>query len=329
MRPLLRLVGPDETDSFLPSKGPLREGERTDGGMETARLAVKYVAQRLRRGEIEEDTARGIRYRLADFCDHVPTKPETIRRRHVAAWMERGDLSTGTLQLRLSAARGFCQWLALEGRIPLDPTLGVKAPRSPKRLPRNLHADESPRLVLTVPDARARLIVLLMLQEALRCKEVAEIQLGDIDWIRKVIDVRGKGGRGGVTRSIPMSDETLDALDLYLIDHPVAAGPLIRSYVKPGAGMGAKYISRLTAEWMQAAGIKRAPRDGKSAHACRHTAATDMVEAGVEIFLVQQALGHDSIASTLVYTRGATVDLRKAMGGRSYLNPPTDQRRTA
>lgn len=288
---------------------------------QTTRLVHKYITERLRRQEIVEGTANGLRYRLTDLADHVPAASSSVRRKHVERWMERPDLSPGSLQLRLSAARGFCQWCVLNGKMKTDPTLGLKAPRSPQRKPRNLHADESPQLVVSVPDLRARVIVLLMLQECLRCAEVAGMQLGDIDFTRREVDIRGKGGRGGVTRTVPLSDETIVAIDAYLNEFPAAAGPLLRSYLHPACGIGRKYISGLVSQWMYDAGIKKAPRDGKSGHALRHTGATDMINNGADIYRVQVVLGHSSSATTGVYIRGATPDIRAAMAGRSYTTP--------
>jgi integrase/recombinase XerC len=289
--------------------------------MGMARLALRYVAEREQRGDLTHDTARGIRYRLLDFAEHAPDRPRAVRRKHVERWMADTRLAASTRKLRLSALRGFCAWLLEHRHIDRDPTAGVKAPKTPQRQPRNLHADESPRLVMHAPDSRARFMILLQLQEGLRCVELERAQVGDIDRGRAVMAVRGKGSGGHVSRSVPLSVETLAALDDYLAEHPAPAGPLIRSYQNPGRSLTARYISALMSTWMTEAGIKRAPRDGKSAHACRHTCATDMVDAGADVLAVQRALGHASITSTQVYLRGVTPELRAAMGGRSYTKP--------
>lgn len=66
------------------------------------------------------------------------------------------------------------------------------------------------------------------------------------------------------------------------------------------------------------AGVKIANGDGRSAHACRHTMATDLVDSGADLLTVQQALGHAQLQTTQTYLRGVTPDLRQAMAGRAY-----------
>ncbi len=69
---------------------------------------------------------------------------------------------------------------------------------------------------------------------------------------------------------------------------------------------------------MREAGIKRWSRDGISAHALRHTAATDMLRARAHLRDVQHALGHAHLATTEIYLPLVVHDLREAMGGRRY-----------
>jgi site-specific recombinase XerD len=69
---------------------------------------------------------------------------------------------------------------------------------------------------------------------------------------------------------------------------------------------------------MSEAGIKRYRRDGVSAHALRHTSATDMLRSGAHLRDVQHALGHAHLATTETYLPLVVHDLREAMGGRQY-----------
>jgi site-specific recombinase XerD len=142
--------------------------------------------------------------------------------------------------------------------------------------------------------------------------EVATLQLADLDFIDHTARVVGKGGH---ERLLPLSEETWTVLERYLDEQPLTAGPLIRSYRTHG-GLRADTISGLVGEWMSAAGIKHRPRDGISAHALRHSAATDMLRSGAHLRDVQAALGHASLSTTQRYLPTVVNDLRTAMGGR-------------
>lgn len=283
------------------------------------RLIATYTAGRAARGEIGHTTARDHEWMLTAFTrDHAHLPPDRIRRHHVEAMLARPGLAPATRRNRLSVFRGFARWLVTTGRAATDPTIGIAPPRQPRHLPRALTAHQSARVLAAAPDHRTRLMVLLMLQEGLRRAEVAAIQTGDVDLHRLELDVRGKGGGGHVTRRLPISDETRRALDAYLSDVPPVAGPLIRSRRDPDAGVTAPTVGRLVSAVMADAGVKQRPRDGRSAHALRHSCANDMLDGPADVHQVQAALGHRSLVATQVYLRGRVEPLRAPMGGRHY-----------
>ena len=113
-----------------------------------------------------------------------------------------------------------------------------------------------------------------MVQQGLRCCEVARLQLGDLDRVNGLMLIVGKGGH---ERVLPIIEETAEAVDAYLTEYPAFAGPLVRSYSDPHRGLASATITKLVRVWVGDAGIKRARHDGVSAHAFRHTAATDML----------------------------------------------------
>jgi integrase/recombinase XerC len=269
---------------------------------------------------LTKGSAAVVRCNLRAFCGWLPEdmKPEQLTRRHIARWLESMErLSPSTRAGRLSAVRGFCEWLVIEGKMATDPTLGYKVKRPKSEVPRALAHEDVSTLLAHAPDARCRLMILLMVQEGLRCLEVAGLMAHDLDLRRRTVAVRGKGGQGRITRVVPLSDETMRALQGYL---PVVLGPgkLIRSQVDPTAGVTSQTVSRIVGDTFKASGVKFAPRDGRSAHALRHTAATDMIDGGAEMRSVQRVLGHSSLAMTEHYTAGAVVDLVGTVAGRTY-----------
>lgn len=281
-------------------------------------LAVQYVAQRRARGEIAEQTATAYRSRLLLFASHHSgLDPGRLTRRHVERFLETVGKSASYKRSLLSVIRPFCDWLRERGLLAKNPCAQIKPPRLPKYSPRSMATDDVSSTLVACPDARARLIVLLAVQEGLRRGEVRAVELGDIDERRGTLAVRGKGGRDGITRVVPLSEETSRAIRFYLAEHPAPYGPLIRSY-RTGKPISANYVTRIVRQAMEAAGTKLAPYDGRSAHALRHTAALDVLEQSGDLRAVQQMLGHVSLGTTSVYLRAEVSGLRAAMAGRSY-----------
>jgi integrase len=304
-----------EIDSLLP---PEDEGD-DPGGTAMERLIRLYLRGKVARGELAARAAANCRYHLRSFAASTNAKPERITRATVQAWLERPDLAPSYRRNRLSSLRGFCQWCVIEGHMKKDPTLGLKTPRVPAGLPRALPLTAARQVVTACPDSRTRVMALLMLQEALRCVEVARALRVDYDPDRRRLAVRGKGGGGQVTRSVHVSPETATVLRAYLDESPAAHGPLIRSYRNPDAGIAASTIGHIVTAAMVEAGVKERAWDGRSPHSLRHTAATDMVDLGADLRAVQHVLGHAHLTTTEHYTKASMPGTAEAMAGRSYV----------
>lgn len=295
-------------------------GEQEGGGTAEndgmAALAVDYIEDRCSRGELSRDTARNDRSILAGFVDTVACAVDELTEQVVESWLGRiAHLAPATRRGRFSVVKSFCRWLCRRGHLASDPTLNVQSPKQPRSVPRALPHPAVTALLDVCPDARARLLVTLMVQEGLRCCEVSRLQVGDLDRLSGMMRVVGKGGH---QRVLPITAEAEDAIDEYLSEYPARAGALIRSYRKPSCPLLSDTISGLVGGWCEEAGIKRAKRDGVSAHALRHTAATDMLRGGAHVRDVQHALGHAHLATTEVYLPYLVGSLGKAMGGRTY-----------
>lgn len=292
------------------------------------RYVLSRVAAHQFRGDTTAKTVRSSLYGLARSCG--PVAPAGLRRGHIEAFVA----STGhprTAASRLAHVRGFCRWLVREGVLATDPTVEVPRPRQPRQVPRALGADLVAQLLAACPDTRARFVVSAMVHLGLRCAEVAGLRFDDIT--DGHILVRGKGGH---ERVLPLLAELRTALDAYLADHPADTGPVVRPYraynarsVVPvglvrvtvtvnGRGLSPSSVSQLVSTWMDQAGIKGKPRDGISAHALRHTAATDALRHGAHLRDVQAALGHVSLATTERYLSREVDGLETALGGRHY-----------
>jgi integrase/recombinase XerD len=277
-------------------------------------LTRAYLHERHARSEFSAETVRAVRYTLYNFAAHVGGIPaHRLTRRHVETWLSDDTLAAATLRARLTRLRMFCTWLVDQKLLKVDPTYGLKGPRRQRRLPRGLHNEDVQLTLDACPDRRGQLIVLLMVQEGLRCGEVSRLQVDDINTTERLMLVRGKGGH---ERALPITEETWAALGGYLAETGVKQGPVIRSQVRPGRGVSPQHVSDLVRGWMGSVNV------AATAHALRHTCATDLLRSGVHLRDVQHALGHASLATTELYLPWVVGDLRTAMGGRKYGRVP-------
>lgn len=325
--------------------------------MNISKAVFEYLSAR--RPELNSSTRqidRCILFDLAAAIGDKSTLPQGLTGRRIEKWRaSKTHWGPATHARNLSRVRQFCKWLVLRGYLKKDPTVGMKAPRLPLSVPRAMAPHEITSILAACPDERARLMVLLMVQEGLRALEVGAIHTADIDYGERTLLVHGKGRK---ERLIPMSDQTWEALEDWLRVRGNRAGPLICSYTT-GENLRPQTVSAMLSRWMYDAGVKQAPRDGKSGHALRHTALSDMVRRGFDqgkvdaalgdlfaavmtpgfdpddmrgkflamaetlgaratLLDIQRAAGHTSIETTRRYLPHAVADLRKVMGGRQY-----------
>lgn len=290
---------------------------------------IAYTSGRHRRGEIKAITARDLRYRLYGLCASFGNRPVTqLGPAAIDRWLETiAHKAPATRREYLSTVRGFTRYLQAEGLIKRDPTRHVPAIRQPRHAPVTLTTQEVAALLKAAPDKRALAILWLMVGCGCRCVEVARAQLDDYDPRSKTIRLVGKAGH---ERQIPVPIEAVRALDNYLDEIGRRGGPLIRSELHPNRGVAPATLSHYVRRWMNEAGVKARPLDGRSAHGLRRTACSDVMEASGSLLAVQEMAGHQSIETTARhYLRRVTMaQLREAMEGRDYSSdsdPPADQ----
>lgn len=284
------------------------------------RLATEWLMGRRLRSEIGARTADVMYSRLRPLLDlHGDFPVEVLDRATLLRWQAKtGRHAPATRRLALSAVRQFCGWLIAEGHLATDPTAGLPRIREPRTVPRALPVEDVAAVLDACPDARMRAIVLLMVQCGLRCGEIAGLDHGDWDRHAQTIEVTGKGGH---ERVLPVPGPAGEALAVY-VGSCRGAGPLFRTELRGRHTVinriTSERVSELVADVMVDAGV-HVQGDGRSAHALRHTAASDVLDVCHDVRVVQEMLGHQSIATTQRYLRRADLGrLREAMGGREY-----------
>ncbi len=281
---------------------------------------AEYVTGRRLRAELAPRSAEVVYSRLRHLLAVHGDRPvaELDRRTCLRFQGRIGRQASSSRRHALSALHGFCEWLVLEGHLTVDPSADLARVREPRTVPRALAAVDIERVLRSAPDARMRAIVWLMVDCGLRCVEISRLEVADWDHAARTLLVKGKGGH---ERLLPVGAQAAHALQMYLGVRP-DRGPLFRSVARGRhytvQALTAQRVSELVAEVMEYAGV-HVRGDGKSAHAIRHTAASDVLDACHDVRLVQQMLGHASLATTQRYLRRADLNqLREAMGGRDY-----------
>lgn len=221
-------------------------------------------------------------------------------------------LAPATVKRRLACLRALFAWAERRGDIATSPfrTAEVRI-RLPKRLPRCLAAVELRRLFTGRREAPApiALAVLLLFTTGMRVAELTALRVGDIDLERRTLRVRGKGNR---ERQVFLtSSEVVGEVRAFMKDqglHRAApATPLLRSEV--GGRISTDRVRRGLRRLAERAGLTRRI----TPHMLRHSAATSLLEAGIDIRFVQRLLGHRSISTTEIYTHVSDERLKQAV----------------
>lgn len=247
-------------------------------------------------------TLKHASYTLGQFAEAVgPDLPVgELSHEHCAAWWAtRAHLAPSTARSRRSTVANFLAWCRHTDILERDPLAGIPIPREPRRMPAVLSDDDIAALLRVLPDDRADAIVKLMLRLGLRCIDIANLHIHDLDMRGLTIRIVGKGGNEDL---LPLPKECAVAVKRYLVKHPAAAGPLFRTYPSPSRPMSAQCISEYLSAWLVDAGVKQSRYDGIGAHALRRTCATRLLQRG-NIRQVQAVLRHASLTSTERYLR--------------------------
>ncbi len=203
---------------------------------------------------------------------------------------------------KIATIRSFYKYLTVKAHL-LDenPVADLDSPKTPKTLPRYLSLDESVRLLNSVkgPNTeRDYCILMIFLNCGLRISEIVGLSVNDIGGNLEYLRVLGKGNK---ERIVYLNDATADALKAYLEIRKNIVPPSVKALFvsRLRKAMSTDSVHALVKKHLAAAGL-----DARkfSAHKLRHTAATLMLQNGVDVRTLQEVLGHDHLNTTQIYT---------------------------
>jgi integrase/recombinase XerC len=241
-----------------------------------------------------------------------------------------GENGAATLARKLSSVRAFCRFLVKRGVLGGNPAAAIRGPKKPKPLPRALDVDDAFRLVeaptstgrtshrtLSASEAarhhvlrlRDQALLELVYSTGLRVSEACALDVGDIDRGRYATPlVLVRRGKGGKSREVPLGEAADVALKLYQAARPELGVPGAALFVNArGERLAPRSVQRMVARWAVAGGIHARA----TPHVLRHSFATHLLDAEVDLRSIQELLGHASLSSTQIYTKVSLDHLMK------------------
>lgn len=220
-------------------------------------------------------------------------------RRFIALRHQQG-LSGRSLQRVLSAIRALYRHLIRERACKHNPAMDLRAPKSPRKLPRTLDTDITSRLLNTGEDddwlaTRDHAMLELFYSSGLRLAELVGLDLSGVDLSEGEVRVLGKGNK---TRIVPVGRPAREALARWIKVRPSLAGNEQPLFVgKQGRRLTPRAIQLRVRQWgVQQIGQHVHP------HMLRHSFASHLLESSGDLRAVQELLGHADISTTQVYT---------------------------
>ena len=211
-----------------------------------------------------------------------------------------------------SSVRGWHRYLAREGIEQDDPSGRLRPPKAPRRLPKALTIDQVERL-LQAPSSeepigiRDRALLELLYATGARVSEAVGLDVDDLAH-GDVLRLRGKGSK---ERIVPIGSFARDAIDAYLTRVRPGLAAKGRASARLFLGARGAPLSRQSAWLVIRSAAERAQITAEvSPHTLRHSFATHLLQGGADVRVVQELLGHASVATTQIYTHVSVDTLR-------------------
>ena len=243
-----------------------------------------------------------------------PSAVDHMALRKFMAYLRRQEYSKGTIARKLSSIRSFYRFLCQEGVTDTNPAKAVRTPKLDRKLPHFLDSSEVVKL-LESPDTdqlqglRDRAILELLYSTGMRVSELVGLDFEDLDTWGEVVRARGKGKK---ERLAPVGRPAMNALKAYTEGRKTAPDrqrfdPRAIFLNKHGKRISARSVQRILDKYIKQVGLS-----GKtSPHTLRHSFATHLLDGGADLRAVQELLGHESIATTQIYTHLTAERLRE------------------
>ena len=240
-------------------------------------------------------------YNVKKFLEFLKNDPkeaaENDAKRYIAHLMSDKKYMPSSVNLAISSLKFFYR------EILQNPAFNsVKAPKLEKKLPTVLTKEEIRKLLGVIGNPKHRLLVEFLYSSGLRVSECVNLRTDDLDLSEKMGKIRH--GKGNKERYIILSDNLILHLNEYLKSKKDSTSYIFSVKNHP---ITARQAQKVVKEAAKKAGIKKRV----FCHALRSSFATHLLEAGTDIRVIQELLGHSNLSTTQIYTKVSTQQLKK------------------
>ncbi|WP_368657617.1 site-specific tyrosine recombinase/integron integrase [Metabacillus halosaccharovorans] len=245
---------------------------------------------------LTKKTLDGYKIELELFAKYVQKPVVQINTSDIRKYLgHNNELMISTIDRKLSVIKTFFGWLVREELLLRDPSLKIKAPKKPKRLPKSLSIEELEIVRESCETLRERALMEVMYSTGCRLSEIMNMRISDINSQEMNLPVIGKGDK---ERVVYLSVRALHHLRKYLSSRNDDCEYLFVTERRPIRQMSDRNIERIVDVIEKRAKISKK----LTPHTFRHTFATLAMENGADLADVQHLLGHEDPATTLIYS---------------------------
>ncbi len=270
----------------------------------------RYYLQSERR--MSSNTISSYEKDIRNYVDYLENTlwvddPELINEDHIKkflASLKKKKYTSTSINRYLSSIKSFHKFLTLERVVKKNIALEVSSPKTDKKLPVVLSVEEVAKLLDSLAGdtplhLRNQAMVELVYSSGLRVTELVTLQISNLHLTSKMIKILGKGSK---ERIVPVNDYALKILRKYITEgRPLLVKGKDNGYIflnNHGQPISRISFFNILKEQAKIAGITKEI----SPHTLRHSFATHLLEAGIDLRLIQELLGHEDISTTQIYT---------------------------
>lgn len=279
----------------------LSRSQRTaEGYLIDIRVFLRYL--------IYMDSEEDLEFNKIDISKFDVNRLENVNLRKIYDFIfflrDEKNNSDKTVARKISSIKGLYKYLTKQTlTIKNDPTLNLELPHLKKSLPKYLTLKESQNLLETTAESKINsprdyCIITLFLNCGMRLSELVGINVSDINFTERNVRILGKGNK---ERIVYLNNACIDALQDYIDSREDSVKePKALFLSKKGGRISRRRVEQIVEQMLKESGLSG---KGITVHKLRHTAATLMYQYGnVDILTLQKILGHESIATTEIYT---------------------------